>query len=262
VQLRILPKRWIEPVGLEYGSSCSTHVELDVSGERASIDPLDDDNAIFSSWSTGGRLGAVVEPGVRDVDIAEARSDPAVADLRDLSQPSDRGLPPPRRAGQPALAPRARRKSHRNRRIAIFSVARRLWIPLLILVVIGAGGLTVARLHGVFGAEKGRSYVDTQTNVAARFDPHHLTYEVFGPPGTVATISYFDVNADPQHVEGVRLPWSLTFTTTPTTAVEKVVAQGDSDSIGCRILIDGVVKAEKITHHEASALTYCKPMSE
>ena len=139
---------------------------------------------------------------------------------------------------------------------------RRLWIPLLIVVVIGAGGLTVSRLHGVFGSEKGRSYADTQTNVTARFDPHHLTYEVFGPPGTAATISYFDANAEPQHVEGARLPWSLTFTTTATTAVEKVVAQGDSDSIGCRILIDGAVKAEKITHHEASALTYCKPKSE
>jgi Mycobacterium membrane protein len=129
------------------------------------------------------------------------------------------------------------------------------------LVVIGAGGLTVSRLHNVFGSDKGRSYADSQSNVNARFDAKHLTYEVFGPPGTVANISYFDVNADPQRVEGARLPWSLTFTTTAATAVQKVVAQGDSDSIGCRILIDGVVKAEKITH-AVSALTYCKPKSE
>jgi MmpS family membrane protein len=31
------------------------------------------------------------------------------------------------------------------------------------------------------------------------------------------------------------------------------VARGDSDSIGCRIVLDGVVKAEKITH-EVNAL--------
>jgi hypothetical protein len=135
----------------------------------------------------------------------------------------------------------------------------RLWIPLLILVVIGAGGLTVARLHGVFGAEKGRSYADPQTNVTARFDPQHLTYEIFGPPGTVATISYFDADANPQRVEGARLPWSLTFATTPATAVEKVVAQGDSDSIGCRIVIDGVVKAEQTAQHDASAFISCSP---
>jgi hypothetical protein len=129
------------------------------------------------------------------------------------------------------------------------------------VAVIGAGGLTVARLHNVFGSEKGRAYADSQSNVSARFDPKHLTYEVFGPPGTVATISYFDANADPQKVEGARLPWSLTFTTTAQTAVQKVVAQGDGDSIGCRILIDGVVKAEKITN-AVSAFGSCEPKSE
>jgi hypothetical protein len=35
-----------------------------------------------------------------------------------------------------------------------------------------------------------------------------------------------------------------------------IVAQGNSNSIGCRIVVDGVVKAEKITH-EVNAFTYC-----
>jgi hypothetical protein len=133
---------------------------------------------------------------------------------------------------------------------------RRLWIPLLILVVIGAATLTVARLHGIFGAEKRPSYADSQSNVTTRFDPKHMTYEVFGPPGTVATISYFDGDAAPQKVLGARLPWSLTFATTAATAVTSVVAQGDSDSIGCRILVDGVIKAEK-TKNEVSAFVSC-----
>ena len=72
----------------------------------------------------------------------------------------------------------------------------------------------------------------------------------------MATISYFDVNADPQRVVSARLPWSLTFATTQATAVENIVAQGDSDSIGCRILMDGVVKAERISH-EVSAFISC-----
>jgi len=67
-------------------------------------------------------------------------------------------------------------------------------------------------------------------------------------PGTVARISYFDANADPKRVEAAHLPWSLTFAMTDATAVGSVVAQGDSDAIGCRIVVDGVVKAEKITH--------------
>ena len=78
-----------------------------------SIDPLDDDNGTFSSWSTGGRLGAVVEPGVRDV--AETLPDVAIADLRDVGQPSDRGLPLPH-AWRPTLT---RASSHLEKVIEI-----------------------------------------------------------------------------------------------------------------------------------------------
>jgi hypothetical protein len=203
----------------------------------------------------------VVEPGVRDLGVAEAWSDFAIADLQDVNPASGNGLTPPGRAGQPGPAPRARRKSHRNRRFAIIRVAGRLWIPLLIVVVIGAGGLTVARLHGVFGTEKGSPYSNSQSNNSTRFDPKRLTYEVFGPPGTVATISYFDANADPQRVAGARLPWSITFATSEATAVEDVLAQGDGDSIGCRILVDGVVKTEQ-TKNEVSPFISCRLKDE
>jgi hypothetical protein len=130
-----------------------------------------------------------------------------------------------------------------------------VWIPLVILVVIAAGGLTVSRLHGVFGSEKRTSYADTRIDDAKPYIPKHVTYEVFGPPGTVAEISFFDPNGDPQHVK-VQLPWSLEFPITQATTAASIVAQGDSDSIGCRISVDGVVKAEKTTH-EVQAFTYC-----
>ena len=123
------------------------------------------------------------------------------------------------------------------------------------LVVIGAAGLTVARLHGIFGSEKRPSYADTRVDTKP-FNPKHVTYEVFGPPGTAAQISYFDGNGDPQQADRAHLPWSLEFPITAATAIGSVVAQGDSDSIGCRIVVDGEVKAEKITH-EVSAFTSC-----
>ena len=74
----------------------------------------------------------------------------------------------------------------------------------------------------------------------------------------MATISYFDVDANPQQVIGARLPWSLTFATTAATAVENVVAQGDSDSIGCRILVDGVGQSRDRSRHEVSAFISCQ----
>ena len=114
----------------------------------------------------------------------------------------------------------------------------------------------MSRLHGIFGSEKRPSYADTRTGEGRPFNPKHITYEVFGPPGTVAIISYFDVNGDPQHVDGVRLPWSYDLSTSLATIVGNIVAQGDSDSIGCRIVVDGVVKAEK-TVYETNAFTYC-----
>ena len=52
------------------------------------------------------------------------------------------------------------------------------------------------------------------------------------------------------------LPWSLKITTNSPSVVGSVVAQGDSDSIGCRIVVNGEVKAEKISN-EVYAFTYC-----
>jgi Mycobacterium membrane protein len=129
---------------------------------------------------------------------------------------------------------------------------------LVIVVVIAAGGFTVSRLHGIFGSEKRPSYSDTRIDEAKPFNPKYLTYEVFGPPGTLANISYFDVNGDPQRLDGAHLPWSLQFKITAATAVGSIAAQaqGESDSIGCRIVVDGEVKAEKITH-EVGAFTFC-----
>jgi Mycobacterium membrane protein len=136
-----------------------------------------------------------------------------------------------------------------------------VWIPLVIVAVIGAGGWTVSRLHGAFGSEKHQLYADTRVGGASSFNPKHMTYEVFGPPGTVASISYFDVDAEPRRVEGARVPWSVEFASTEATALAGVAAQGTGDSLGCRILVDGVVKAQKITH-EASAFTSCKLKDE
>jgi MmpS family membrane protein len=109
---------------------------------------------------------------------------------------------------------------------------------------------------GYFGSEKRESYADSNLQNPKPFNPKRITYEVFGPPGTVADISYFDVNADPQRVDGALLPWSLHITTDKAAVMGNLVARGSSDSIGCRIAVDDVVKAEKISN-EVRAYTFC-----
>ncbi|OBK25781.1 hypothetical protein A5634_25795 [Mycobacterium asiaticum] len=132
----------------------------------------------------------------------------------------------------------------------------RTWIPLVVLVVLATGAFVVIRVHGYFGSEKRESYADSNLKNPDPFNPKRIVYEVFGPPGTVANISYFDVNADPQHVDGAVLPWSLHISTTKAAMVGNLMAQGDSNSIGCRILIDDVVKAERISN-QVNAFTFC-----
>jgi hypothetical protein len=199
----------------------------------------------------------VVEGSVRNFE--RARSDFPTVGRQNASQWSGRRPIRLRPARRPSSAPRGQGGSGRSRRnpgFVIFRVLRRLWIPLVVLVVIGAGGLTVSRLHGIFGSEKGLSYADTRIDDTKPSNPKHLRYEVFGPPGTVADISYFGDKGDPQHVEGVSLPWSLEFAITGAASIGSIAAQGDSDSIGCRIIVDGVVKAEKVMN-EVSAFTSC-----
>lgn len=132
----------------------------------------------------------------------------------------------------------------------------RTWIPLVILVVVIVGGFTVHRIRGFFGSENRPSYSDTNLENSKPFNPKHLTYEIFRTPGTVADISYFDVNSEPQRVDGAVLPWSLHITTNDAAVMGNIVAQGNSDSIGCRITVDGKVRAERVSN-EVNAYTYC-----
>ena len=157
--------------------------------------------------------------------------------------------------GSPAKTPRKRR---RHPLAMVISMLRRLWIPLVVLAVLAAGGLTVSRLHGIFGSEVTPSYGNAGTNGGAQRSASSqlMRYEVFGPPGTVAQISYFDGEGDVKNARGVPLPWSLDFPITTAASIGSVAAQGDGDSIGCRISIDGVVKAEKITQ-QVSAFASC-----
>lgn len=195
----------------------------------------------------------MVDPDVR------ARPDIAITKGRDISQQSDRRRrfsPFARRSSDEVGAVRAPRENRRTRRAGLFRALKHLWIPLVIIAVVAAGGLTVSRLHGIFGSEKRPSYADTRQQDTKPFNPKHVKYEVFGPPGATADISYFDANGEPNHINGIHLPWSFDIATTLPSIVGNVVAQGDSDTLGCRIVVDGVVKAERISH-ELNAFTYC-----
>jgi hypothetical protein len=132
----------------------------------------------------------------------------------------------------------------------------RWWMLLVAIVVLAVAGLAVYRLHGVFGSNHNTSTGGALSDEIVPFNPKHIVLEVFGPPGTVATINYLDVNAQPQRADDVILPWSYDITTTQPAAFVNVMAQGNSDSLGCRITIDDVVKDERQVN-ALNAYTYC-----
>ena len=127
---------------------------------------------------------------------------------------------------------------------------------LVAVAVLAVAGFYVYRLHGIFGSHNTTSTASAFSNEIVPFNPKHVVLEVFGAPGTVATINYLDVNAQPQRVDDTTLPWSYDTTTTQPAVFVNVVAQGNSDSIGCRITIDGVVKDER-TVNTLNAYAYC-----
>ena len=126
----------------------------------------------------------------------------------------------------------------------------RIWIPIVMILVVAVGAVTIMRLHGVFGSHR---YVSDSGNGDAiiAFNPKHVLYEVLGPTGRVATINYLDAEAQPHEVDDAALPWSLTIVTTLTAVVASVVAQGDGESLGCRITVNGTVRDDRMVeaHH-------------
>ena len=132
----------------------------------------------------------------------------------------------------------------------------RTWIPLVIVAVVVIGAFIVFRVHGYFGSEKRESYADSNLQNPKPFNPKRIVYEVFGPPGTTADISYFDVNGDPQRIDGAALPWSLHVTTDKAAVMGNLMARASGDTVGCRITVDDVVKAERISN-EVHAYTFC-----
>jgi Mycobacterium membrane protein len=141
--------------------------------------------------------------------------------------------------------------------MALARVLRRAWIPLVVLAVVAGAVFSVSRVRAVSGSDTYAPYGKSEVDDIGQLSRKSVVYEVYGPVGAVADISYFDVNSDPRRVDRARLPWSTQIIVTSAAVLGSVVAQGDSNSIGCRILVDGLVKAERISH-EVNAFTYCR----
>jgi hypothetical protein len=118
-------------------------------------------------------------------------------------------------------------------------------MSVVLAVVVMLTAVAVYRLHGIFGSDNELSRPGSEALENTGFNPKKVLFEVFGSPGTVATINYLDVHAQPQRVIDAPLPWTQTLTTDDPTLYADLRAQGDGDTIRCRITVNGIVKDER-----------------
>jgi hypothetical protein len=115
---------------------------------------------------------------------------------------------------------------------------------------------TTVGAAGRCGGGRGHRVPRVSADDIVQFNPKHVIYEVFGDPGAVATVNYQDVHAAPQRADHVALPWKYEIITTDPAVIANLVAQGNGNTLGCRITINDVVKDERIVN-EVNAYTFC-----
>lgn len=137
------------------------------------------------------------------------------------------------------------------------TVLARVWMPLVAVVALTVGAVGMWKVHQ-FSAPKP---VPTVNGPAApeQTTPKQLTYEVFGSPGDGGMLVYVDIDGHPHQVDITALPWSHTETTTLTVVSGSISAQVHGGQVGCRMLVNGVVRDEQSdTHGDAHVMCRVK----
>ncbi|OBK25008.1 MmpS family transport accessory protein [Mycobacterium asiaticum] len=153
----------------------------------------------------------------------------------------------------------------RPKRRGLSKLVTRFWLILTILAVVALSGFVVHRLHNVFGVRQGSFGGGSSGDVIDQFNPKTITLEVWGSPGSRATINYLDENSHPQQALDVPLPWKTELKSTKPGIPANLMAQGTGSWIACRFLVnnnDGrgnVVKApnQSPPNETVNAFVYC-----
>ena len=129
----------------------------------------------------------------------------------------------------------------------MFQILKRVWMPLLLVVVISLGAYAVVRIRDTFGANAAVASGDGNADNTKPFNPKHITYEITGGPGGSVNVDYLDENGQPHRVDAAPIPWSYTVVTTLPSMSANIVAQGSTavDALRCRVIVDGQVRDDR-----------------
>ena len=133
-------------------------------------------------------------------------------------------------------------------------IVSKLWLPAVVLVVIGVVSYGVNTARHLNEAITNPPATNPIPATVVEINPKNVTYEVFGSLGDGGKVTYADLNSAPIEVTLASLPWSHSETTMASSASLSLVAQVDGDSVGCRILVNGQVRDEHSVSHESAAV--------
>ena len=140
-----------------------------------------------------------------------------------------------------------------SQRSVVRTVLAKVWLPLAAVVVLGVGGVGMFKVHE--SSEPPPVLAANPPQAPEEFTPKSLTYELFGSIGDGGILDYIDIDGHPHKVDLTTLPWSHTETTTLTVVSGSISAQVHGGQVGCRMLVDGVVRDEQSATHQDADVT-------
>jgi hypothetical protein len=121
---------------------------------------------------------------------------------------------------------------------------KRFWVLTMVVVALFVAAAVVSRLRSFFDSDKPYSAASLPADAIKSINTKRVTYEIVGPADASGRVSYLDVNGKTVEAGFTSLPWSVTVSTTDPGVLANVVAQGDTASLGCRILVNDKLVAE------------------
>jgi Mycobacterium membrane protein len=144
----------------------------------------------------------------------------------------------------------------KGKRLRVFRLFKKFWIPLTLVVVVAIGAYGILRVRESLGTH-GPNLAEG-SGITENFNPKHITYEISGTGGT-ANLNYLDENGQPNLVENTPLPWSFTIVTTLPSMSANIMAQGDRNvsDLRCRVTVDGEVRDDRASTDTIKPFIYC-----
>ncbi|BBZ75163.1 putative membrane protein, MmpS [Mycolicibacterium anyangense] len=126
----------------------------------------------------------------------------------------------------------------------MLGLMKRFWVVAVIVIALVAAVAVVGRLRTFFDSDRPYIAAPMPADPIKPINTKRVTYEVVGPAEASGRVSYLDVNGRTIESGFTALPWSVTVSTTDPGVLANIVAQGDTDALGCRILVNDKLVAE------------------